>query len=276
MDTPPTTDSLFSIQTFRTLVVEPLFAQSRVLCSGLARLETDSTRVYLPVVTGGAVTWRDELEDLGDAGIVASELEVTPRKLAVAQIVSSESADDADAATILGSAMASAAAPAVDVAFFAGAAPKGPEGLTGVTLGAVDAAPTTLDPYTDALTLVEAAGGTPTVIWRNPTTWGTLAKIKASTGSNQAVLTPQATRGAAPARTIAGVAVVVSNGCPDGEAHVADASRVVVVMRRDGRVEIDRWVKFLNDGVAVRLVMRVGFAVPYATGTVVKIADVVA
>jgi len=170
--------------------------------------------------------------------------------------------------------MASAAASAVDYAFFRGGA-KAPAGLTGVTLGAVDAVPTLLDPYTDAMTLVEAAGGVPNVIWMSPTTWGTLAKIKAVTGGNAPVLIPPATPGAAPARTIGGVPVVVTPGCPDGEAYVADASRIVVVMRRDGKVEVDRYVKFLSDGVAVRLTMQLGFAVPYPLGSVVKIKDTV-
>ena len=89
-----TKSELFSIQTFNSLVVEPLFHESRVLSSGLIVLPTDGTQVYLPVVTGGAAPWRDELEEMADTGIIASELEVVPRKLAVAQIVSSESADD--------------------------------------------------------------------------------------------------------------------------------------------------------------------------------------
>ena len=46
-------------------------------------------------------------------------------------------------------------------------------------------------------------------------------------------------------------------------------------MRRDGKVEVDRSVKFLSDGVAVRLTMRLGFAVPYPLGSVVKIKDTV-
>ena len=64
--------------------------------------------------------------------------------------------------------------------------------------------------------------------------------------------------------------MIVTAGIPDDEAVVADASRIVVVMRRDGRVEVDRSVKFLNDGVAVRLIMRLAFAVPYV-GAVVRI-----
>lgn len=268
-----TTADLYTYQSFRDLVVAPLFTESKVLSSGLTRLDTDSTHVTIPVVSGGAATWRDELEDLGDAGITADELEVTPKKLAVAQIVSSEAADDADAAQTLGRAMASAAANAVDLAFFRGGGAKGPDGLTGVTIGSVDAAPTGLDAYTDAITQVEAAGATPSVIWMSPTTWGTIAKIKTGTGSNQPVLVPQTNPGAAPARSIAGVPVVVTPGVPDNEAVVADARRIVVVMRRDGRVEVDRSVKFLNDGVAVRLILRLAFAMPYV-GAVVRIKDV--
>lgn len=45
-------------------------------------------------------------------------------------------------------------------------------------------------------------------------------------------------------------------------------------MRSDGKVEVDRSVSFLSDGVAVRLVMRLDFAVPYLLGSVVKIKDV--
>ena len=140
--------------------------------------------------------------------------------------------------------MATAAAKAVDVAFFQGAGPKGPLGLPGATIGSVDAVPSTLDPFLDTISKVEAAGATPTVIWMSPTTWTTLAKIKTGAGSNQPVLVPSTSPGSVPVRSIAGVPGVVWVGIPDTEAIVADASKIVVVMRRDGRVEVDKSVKF--------------------------------
>jgi len=93
---PTTTANLFSHQTFLDLVVAPLFAESKVLSSGLRRIDTRASTVFLPVVSGGTAEWRDELEDLGDAGVLASELPVVPKLLANAQVVSLAAAEDAN------------------------------------------------------------------------------------------------------------------------------------------------------------------------------------
>jgi|GEM_PF-6650954 len=44
-------------------------------------------------------------------------------------------------------------------------------------------------------------------------------------------------------------------------------------MRRDGRVDVDRSVKLLNEGVSVRVIMRLAVAVPH-TSAVVRITYV--
>jgi hypothetical protein len=49
---PVTTSSLFTIQSIRELVTDPLFRRAVVLDSSLVRLDTDSTKVLLPTVTG--------------------------------------------------------------------------------------------------------------------------------------------------------------------------------------------------------------------------------
>jgi HK97 family phage major capsid protein len=270
---PTTTSDLYTYQSFRDLVVAPLFEQSHVL-NYVTTLQTDATYVTLPTVSGGAASWRDELEDLGDAGIIADEIQAEPQKLAVAQIVSSESVDDAGAAAILGQQMATLTAQALDLAFFRGGT-KAPAAITSASgVQTIDAV-ADLDGISAGVNAVETAGGTPSVVWVSPTTWGTLSAVKTQTGSNQPVLVPSTNPGGPPNRAVAGVPVAVCAGVPDDQAVVADGNRIVVVLRRDGRVEVDRSVKFLNDAVAVRLVMRVTWAAPYP-GVIAVVKDVAA
>ena len=133
--------------------------------------------------------------------------------------------------------------------------------------------PTTLDPFLDAISKVEAAGATPTVIWMSPTTWTTLAKIKTGAGSNQPVLVPSTSPGSAPVRSIAGVPVVVPQASPTPRPSWPTPPRSSWSCAATAGSRSTSSVKFLNDGVAVRLTMRLGFAVPYPTA-VVRIKDV--
>ena len=92
-----TTATLFSIETVNSLIVEPVFATSVALSSGLSRLDTSSTEVYIPSVAGGSAGWYNELDPIGDAGITADETPVKPKKVGATQVVSNESAADANA-----------------------------------------------------------------------------------------------------------------------------------------------------------------------------------
>jgi len=269
-----TTTELFSARSFRDLIIAPLFETSVVLRSGLTRISTDATKAFLPVLGKGTAHWTAELADLVDSAVPSSTLEVVPQKLAAYAVISNEAVADANAASLIGRALVAAVATATDSAFFVGGGTDGPLGLGVATVTAIDAIPTSgTDPYVDAIAAVEAAGGTASVIWMNPLDWAVLAKIKTAAGSSVPALQPLTGAGGALARSLYGVPVITSAGCPVGTAYVADASRVAVVVRTDGTVEADRSAEFSRDGTAVRVVARLEFAFPYA-GAVARIKDV--
>jgi HK97 family phage major capsid protein len=102
----------------------------------------------------------------------------------------------------------------------------------------------------------------------HPSTWAALSKLTTGSDDQRPVLNPQPT--GVTTRSLLGVPIEVSRYCPEDTAYVADPSRLVVVDRVPASVEVDRSVKFLSDGVAVRAIMRLEFAAPYPT-TIAKI-----
>ena len=266
---PTTTDDIFSVEAINDLIVEPVFATSVVLSSGLLRIDTTATEYHMPLITGGTAGWYDDLDVISEAGAVADELIVRPKKVATVQTVSNEAAADADAASIVGRAVVAALADRVDHAFFNGDGPKGPLGLPAVPFTVVDADPTTgIDPYVDAVAAVEESGAVPGVIFLNPADWADLSKVKSETGSAVPMLNSQPTFAAT--RSLLGIPVRVSQHVVVGTGWVLDPSRVCVVMRSPASVLVDRSVKFTSDAAVVRGVMRLEFAAPYG-GAVAKI-----
>jgi HK97 family phage major capsid protein len=77
------------------------------------------------------------------------------------------------------------------------------------------------------------------------------------------VLVAQAGPTAAAVRSLNGLPVEVSAGCPAGTAYVVDGSRVVAVVRKDGTVESDRSVGFRSDLTVLRAIGRFGFGFLY-------------
>jgi HK97 family phage major capsid protein len=268
-----TTGSLFSHQMFRELVLDPMFKASTTL-TAVRRIDTDSTVCYLPRVHPGSVAWTAEGAEIADSGLTADMIAVVPRKLAGLVVTSNESLEDANAAGILGQALALQLASAVDAAFFAAGGGLAPTGLAGVdgipevTAGTGNG----LDDYAEAIGVLEAAGARPTVIFLSPGRWTSLLQTKAETGSLVPLLSGQVGPTGETQRSIFGVPVVVSHGVPDNDtAYVIDGSRVAVVVRRDGTVEADRSARFTSDSTVVRATLRLAFATPYATA-VVRIA----
>jgi HK97 family phage major capsid protein len=260
-----TTADLWSADTIRELVTEPLFQQSVILNSGLTRISTSATKTYIPTVHGGTAAWHVELEELTDAAVDASEVEVTPRKVGCLQLMSNEAVNDAAAASIIGRALVAALADKVDHSFFVGDAPKGPSGLAGAgtAITAVPGDPDAgVDAYVDGVSAIESVGAQASVIFMHPTTWATLSKVKQTAGDARPVLNPQPTQ--AGDRSLLGLPVRVSKHVPLTTSYVMDASRVVVVDRQPGSVEVDRSAAFTKDGTYVRAIQRIEFAFPEA------------
>lgn len=261
---PTTTTNLFSHETVNRLVVEPLLAES-VALSTLRVIRTQSTIYYLPTVGNGTAAWVDELQTIPDAGVDASMAEVRPRKVAATATVSNESVSDANAAAMIGGAIVSGLAQEADRAFFAGAAPTGPAGIPAIIgTQAITGDPAAgLDPYVDGISAIESVGGQAGAIYVAPATWASLSKLKATTGSNQPVLSPEGGISEAQARSLFGVPVYTNQYVAAGEAWIVDVTRTVAVIRLPFTVENDSSVLFASDGTMVRAVGRVEYASAY-------------
>lgn len=268
-----TTTDLRSEEFYQSLVI-PALNEASVVLRSIRRIDTNATKVNLPIVNDATIGWVAEGAALPDAGVDPSLVQVTPKKLAAYADISSESAGDANAAEIVGQAMAQALARRLDAAFFVSGGTNAPAALDTATVVTVDAAPTTgIDAYIDAMAQMEADGATPTVVFVNPLDWAALAKVKESTGSNKPVLVTQSGPTLAATRSLNGLPVEVSSGVPQGTSYVVDGTRTVAVVRRDGTVESDRSVGFRNDIVVVRVVGRFGFGFLYPSA-VARIKDV--
>lgn len=257
-----TTAQLFSHETTKRLIVDPLWARSTVL-PHLRRIQTTATILYLPKVDDGTAAWVPELQPIPDAGVQASELPVKPLKVGATQVVSNESRDDAGAAEIIGSALVDALASTIDAAAVNGAGPNGPTGLPGVVgVNDIDADPATLDGYIDAITAIHTAGGIPTVAFVSPADWGAIQKLPSVSGSNVFALVPGGPSEAAVPQLF-GLTVSVVPSLAAGTAWVVDGERTVCVERTPALVDTNEGPMFVNDGLMVRATMRLEFATVY-------------
>ncbi|WP_377640101.1 phage major capsid protein [Oryzobacter terrae] len=262
-----TTADLRSEDFYRQLVI-PALNEASVVLRSIRRIDTTATKVNLPIVNDANVGWVAEGAPLPDAGVSPDLVQVVPRKLAAYADITNESVGDANAAEIVGQAMAQALARKVDAAFFTTGGLSAPPALDTAAVLEVDADPTTgIDPYIDSMAQMEAAGSTPTVIFANPLDWAALAKVKESTGSNRPVLVASSGPTLASSRSLNGLPVEISSGVPQGAAYVVDGTRTAVVVRQDGSVEADRSIGFRNDITVVRVVGRFAFGFLYASAT---------
>ncbi len=274
-----TTTNLYSIDTFNTLIIDPLFRQSVVLNSGMTRVNTASTQVHLPVIEDGQAHWTAELAPLVDSEITPSMLVVTPAKLVAYSVISSEAANDQAAQQIVGQGLVSSLAKEVDQAFFIGDTNGiGPNGLANASVTDLTGDITELNPYMDAISELETEGASANAIYMHPRTWSKFAQTRPQTappahmvGASLGVGMQAVGTTTSPVRTIAGVQVFASAGCPENVAYVADAARIAAVIRTDGVVETSRESEFGRDGVALRCITRLDWGFPYGK-SIVRIA----
>ncbi|MGW4019929.1 phage major capsid protein [Streptomyces sp. NPDC005009] len=253
------------------LVTKPVEAISVAMQAGT--VVNTSTRDYrIPVlasdVTVGAVA---EGAEITPSDAVFDEVVVTPAKFAGLSIISREMADDSDpsAGDQVGRSIARQIANSVDNALLNSLAAPNPAGLSSLSGISTVEAPVTyanLDPFEHALSLSEAAGGNVTAWVTNAATALEIAQLKTASGSNQALLNGDLT--ADGRRTILGRPVFVSPYAPADVVYGVSRDDMLIVVRDDTRVEIDKSAYFTSDRVAVKGTMRVGFAFPRAAAHV--------
>lgn len=266
---------------------------SVALASGMTVLDTQNSALMLPAVTSDpAAAWTPEgapiplSNDPGGRYVTA-----VPRKLASLVVLSNEVVRDSSPAAlgVIEFQLARSLALGLDKAVFqgSGTAPeiRGLRNLSGaqtVDVGTNGAALTNLDPFAQALGLLDAANATgPRAIVMHPSVWQVLSKIKERTDSVRPLMTVATAPTAAAERSIYGVPVYLTSQLDTTEAHgtsnstssawVYDASQVIVVRRlalgangttTPALVEVDQSVLFNSDQAVIRGVLRADVAVP--------------
>ncbi|MET8474343.1 phage major capsid protein [Streptomyces sp. NPDC006422] len=249
------------------VVTKPVEALSVAYLTG-TKVLTKAHSYRIPIltsdVTAGAVVEGAEITP-SDADF--DELVVTPAKFAGLTKITRELADDSNpsATDQVGKSIARVIAKGVDNALFnalGGANPAGFASLAGISTVAAPVTYSNLDPFEEAVSKSEAAGGRITAWVTGADTALEIAKLKDATGSNKGLLNPDLT--AEGRRTILGRPIVVSPFVPADIVYGISKDDFLVVTREDTRLDIDASAYFSSDQIAVRGTMRVGFAMPVA------------
>ena len=271
------TASLLKPEQVGPLIVEPL-TQESVAFQASTLVRTDSHDYRFPRIVGDPDTgWVAEGAELPVDDLDVDEVLVTPKKVAGLTVISNELAADSspEATQVIGQRLVNSLKRKVDAAWFAATTANGPAGLGSITPTLVygGAAYANVDAFLEAQAGAEAAGASVSVFVTHPTTALALAKLKKATGSNEPLLQADSTKPAQ--RLIAGVPLLTSPDAPaDGTVWGIPKPLAFVVLRKDVEVVVDSSAFFTSDRVAVRVVMRVGFAFPHEAALVKVLEDV--
>lgn len=252
-----------------SLLVGPVQAAATALNPAVSTIiTTESHDFHLPVLdSDAAASWVAEGAEITPSDPTLREITITPAKVAGLAVISRELANDTSpqAQQIVGDSLARAIALKIDQAFFGAVASPAPSGLGSFVNGdvnrvALGTAPANLDGFAKAQSLVEQTGAQITAWVGNPADVLTVQQLKTQTGSAQPLLGTDASNGTA--RTVFGVPVLSTPNTAAGNVWGLSAARCIVVIREDVTVESDASVFFTSDRIAVKAVMRVGFAFP--------------
>ncbi|WP_405831288.1 phage major capsid protein [Streptomyces sp. NBC_00105] len=247
------------------IVTKPVEALSVAYLTG-TKVLTNSNSYEIPIlasdVTAGAIA---EGAEITPSDAAFNPLRVVPAKFGGLTIISRELADDSNpsAADQVGRSIARQIANSVDNSLFNALSAPNPAGfasLSGISTVGAPVAYTNLDPFEEAVSKSEAAGGRITHWVTGAATALEIAKLKDASGSNRGLLNPDlAVEGR---RTILGRPVVVSPYVPADVVYGISKDDFLVVTREDTRLDVDHSAYFSSDRVGVRGTMRVAFAMP--------------
>lgn len=267
------------------LIVQPVVAGSVAIqaIGGEAAViyVNDTANTFrVPVVTEDpTAAWTAEGSEIAATAATLSETSSGFFKLAGLTIITRELANDSSpaAAQIVGAGLARDIARKLDAAFFGSnvtdagppvvrnaAQPAGLEDLTGfnaVAGGAAGASWTNLDPFAAAIAGAENVGAELVSFTAHPDDALLLAQLKDETGSNRPLLGVDPTTPTR--RLLQGVPLLPSPAVTEGTIWGIPRGRVLIVIREDVRLDVDRSAYFTSDKVAIRATLRCTFLHPH-------------
>lgn len=250
---------------FATFVLDHLAQESVVFASGARRINITGKTAHVPRLNSdGTAAWTAENAEIASSAPDADEIVLAPKKLADVVTISNESIDDAEVEVLdqVGLALTRAVGTALDTAVFDATAASAvrPAGLRSAAYTLPGAAATAIgdaasvDLLLDGIGAIRNAGGRANAIYMNAGDLTELTKLKEASGSNRPLLQPDVTQEGR--YTLGGATLWPVPGFPAEAAIVADASQLVVGVRKDIAVEFSSDAKFTADGVAARVTAR--------------------
>ena len=260
-------------------------AASVALQFGIRQIRTERDSVQVPHVSADpSSSWVAEGAQITASDPTADIITATPRKVAALTVTSNEVLADSEPPilNVLALELVRSLGLRYDLGVFQGSGTP-PEirglaniaGVQGVDMGAAAGAQlTNLDPFADAIGLLNTENANPTAIVMHPRTWRSLIKVKEGTANNNKPLLQESSGSGAAAvqRSIYGVPVWLSSQLSITESHgssnvsssayVYQADQVVAVIRADATVAVDTSQLFDHDQAQVRCVMRADMVLP--------------
>lgn len=250
------------------LVVQPVEAASiATQVSRTVHTPSGVNKFRVPIITADpTAAWTEEGGEIIASNAGLSEVDTPFYKLAGLTVISNELADDSSpaAAEVIGDGLSRDISRKLDAAFFgaSGSAdqPDGLEDLVGPNEVAGEGW-TNLDSFTEAIYQAESVGATLTSFVANPDDALWLALLKDEDGSNRPLLGFDPT--VPTRRQIHGVPLFISSAVTPGTIWGIPGDRVIVALREDTTLTIDKSAYFTHDQTGIRAIMRVAFAFPH-------------
>ncbi|MGW2585531.1 phage major capsid protein [Streptomyces virginiae] len=236
---------------------------------------TSATFSVPQLVSSTGADYVAEGQTIPEGQMVWGEVKFTAKKIGEVQWASTEVLEDSavDQRRVIADNLLRDASLKFDADAFTGSGSNPIKGVLSqgisTTLGAGKVT-VTYDDLADAVARIEATNGTPSVVWASVDMAAALRKEKAAGSGVYQGGSPTD----APATTAWGLPILPSAFLPAKTVIVADASRVVVGVRRNATVRISEDARFDKDQVGFKLTMRMaGVSVAEATSVqIVKAA----
>jgi HK97 family phage major capsid protein len=236
---------------------------------------TSATFSVPQLVSSTGADYVAEGQTIPQGQMVWGEVKFTAKKIGEVQWASTEVLEDSalDQRRVIAENLLRDASLKFDADAFTGSGANPIKGIvsqgTSTTLG-TGKVTVTYDDLADAVARIEATNGTPSVVWASVDMAAALRKEKAAGSGIYQGGSPTDT----PASTAWGLPILPSAFLPAKTVVVADASRIVVGIRRNATVRVSEDARFDSDQVGFKLTMRVaGVSLAEATSAqIVKAA----
>jgi HK97 family phage major capsid protein len=218
---------------------------------------TSATFSVPQLVSSDGMDYVEEGQSLPEGDMVWGEVKFEPKKIGRIQWASTEILEDSaiDLRNSIANNLLRDASLKFDADAFVGSGANPIKGIVSqgvsTTLGSGKVT-VTYDDLADAVARIEAMNGTPSVVWASVDMAAALRKEKAAGSGTYQAGSPTDS----PASTAWGLPILASAFLPAKTVVVADASRIVVGVRRNATVRVSEDARFDKDQVGFKLTMR--------------------